>query len=72
MFKQEYMEFSELSAEIVEGIGRVYTTPDGNKYPSVTTVLGAGSDQSWLQEWKDRVGEKEARSRIIFTWRFTI
>jgi genome maintenance exonuclease 1 len=60
-FDHELLELPELSAEIVEGVGRVYTTPDGNKYPSVTTVLGAASDNSWLEEWKARVGEEEVR-----------
>ncbi len=51
----------ELSAEIIEGIGRIYTTPDGNKYPSITTILGHGSDHAWLDAWKARVGEEEVR-----------
>jgi genome maintenance exonuclease 1 len=60
-FIHELLELPELSAEIVEGIGRVYTTPEGNKYPSVTTVLGAASDNSWLEAWKVRVGEEQVR-----------
>lgn len=32
----------------------------GVRFPSVTTMLGAMSDTSWLQDWKDRVGEEEA------------
>lgn len=39
--------------------GRRYVTPEGKKYPSITTVLGAG-DKSWLHEWRARVGEEEA------------
>ena len=60
-FEHDLIELPELSAEIVEGIGRVYTTPEGNKYPSVTTVLGAASDNSWLEDWKARVGEEQVR-----------
>jgi hypothetical protein len=56
-----WLIFPELTAEIVEGIGRVYTTPDGNRYPSVTTVIGAGLDHSWLDEWKARVGEEQVK-----------
>jgi len=59
-FKHEEIAFEELSAEIVEGVGRVYTTPSGAKYPSVTTVIGAVSDKSWLDAWKKRVGEEQA------------
>jgi len=39
--------------------GRLYVTPEGNKYPSVTNVIGATSKKSILQ-WRKRVGEKEA------------
>ena len=60
-FKHDLLNLPELSAEIVEGIGRVYTTPNGNKYPSITTVLSAASDNSWLDEWKARVGEEQVR-----------
>lgn len=41
--------------------GRVYNTPDGKKYPSVTTVLSKMSDKSSLDEWRSRVGEEAAR-----------
>lgn len=52
------LNFPELSAEMTDR-GRFYTTPNGNKYPSVTTVLGAGSDHSWIAEWEARVGKEE-------------
>ena len=39
--------------------GRTYHTPDGS-YPSITTILGKTSDQTWLLKWKERVGEAEA------------
>ena len=39
--------------------GRVYKTPDG-EYPSITTILGSTSNNSFLQKWKERVGEEEA------------
>lgn len=60
-FEHVTLDLPELSAEIVEGIGRVYTTPEGNRYPSVTTVIGKASDNSWLDDWKARVGEEEVR-----------
>jgi hypothetical protein len=47
--------------EIIEGVGRIYTTPEGNRYPSVTTVIGAASDKTFLEKWKKRVGEAEAK-----------
>lgn len=39
--------------------GRKYFTPDGNAYPSITTVLGILSKQG-IMEWRKRVGEEEA------------
>lgn len=38
---------------------RYYTTPNGVKLPSVTTVLGAMKKQA-IMEWRARVGEEEA------------
>lgn len=38
---------------------RVYITPDGNKYPSVTTMLSYFSKDA-IKEWRKRVGEEEA------------
>lgn len=44
---------------IDEAGGRVYQTPNGQKYPSVTAVTGILGAAS-IQEWRDRVGEEEA------------
>ena len=38
---------------------RVYQTPTGKKYPSVTTVTGLLKKQA-IMEWRKRVGEVEA------------
>ena len=38
---------------------RNYVTPEGKLYPSITTILGEFSKKS-IQEWRKRVGEKEA------------
>jgi len=43
-----------------DSIGRVYQTPSGD-YHSVTTMLGATQDGTGLEDWKNRVGEEEAR-----------
>lgn len=40
--------------------GRKYFTPEGNTYPSITTVLSA-QDKSGLEAWKKRVGKEEAQ-----------
>ena len=39
--------------------GRRYFTPDGNAYPSITTVLGILSVDG-IMKWRKRVGEEEA------------
>ena len=39
--------------------GRLYETPSGESYPSVTTITGLHSKQS-IMEWRKRVGEEEA------------
>lgn len=39
--------------------GRFYTTPEGAKYPSITTVLGAG-DKPWLADWRNSLGAEKA------------
>lgn len=39
--------------------GRIYQTPTGEKYPSVTTIMGLLSANS-VQEWRKRVGAEEA------------
>lgn len=39
--------------------GRVYQTPSGKSYPSVTAVTGLHGKQA-IMEWRKRVGEEEA------------
>lgn len=45
--------------QINEASARYYVTPDGAKYPSVTSVVGMLSKAA-IQEWRNRVGEEEA------------
>ena len=47
-----------LQTENING-SRVYTTPEGNKYSSVTTVLGE-LIKADIQKWRESIGEKEA------------
>lgn len=54
-------EFPELVVHTHEGM-RFYEAPDGNKYPSITTVLGKQpGKQKGLREWRERIGEEQAR-----------
>lgn len=48
----------ELEAKTTD-TGRVYYTPSGKAYPSVTTVLGSLSKDA-IDAWRKRVGEEEA------------
>lgn len=50
-----------LSEEMVFG-KRFYVTPEGNKYPSVTTVLSNTGDKSWVEAWKQQVGSAKAKA----------
>jgi|APSaa5957512535_1039671.scaffolds.fasta_scaffold15186_9 hypothetical protein len=52
--------FPDLKEFYPQGGGRRYVTPEGHQYPSVTTVIGAQSDKTGLDEWRARVGDKEA------------
>jgi genome maintenance exonuclease 1 len=57
-FEYELLEFAELQR--IDGPIRLYETPEGKRYPSVTTVLGKMMDKSALETWQKRVGEEEA------------
>ena len=57
-FEYELLEFAELQR--IDGPTRFYETPEGKRYPSVTTVLGKMMDKSALEAWRKRVGEDEA------------
>ena len=59
MFKHVQMEaLPELECETLP-TGRTYMTPEGNKYPSITTVLGHQGKEGIIA-WRKRVGEEVA------------
>jgi len=60
IFKHEpvKLDYEDLLCETKE-TGRTYATPEGKKYPSITTVLGILSE-AHIQAWRSRVGEEEA------------
>ena len=59
-FKHETVDlgYDDLVAN-TQSSGRTYTTPDGRKYPSITTVLSILSEES-IAKWRARVGDEEA------------
>lgn len=58
MFKFETYDIAECEQINLPG-KRLYKTPEGNMYPSVTTVLGSIPNPE-LEKWKQRVGEETA------------
>lgn len=58
MFKHDMLSRYPLEREDTSS-GRYYNC-DGKKYPSVTTLLNSYYDNSWLEIWKNRVGEDKA------------
>ena len=59
-FKHETVDlgYDDLVAD-TQSTGRTYTTPNGRKYPSITTVLSILSEES-IAKWRARVGDEEA------------
>lgn len=51
-------EYPELARTTTDGI-RLYKTPSGRAYPSITTITGLLKRQA-IQEWRERVGAEEA------------
>lgn len=58
----------DIKSEQVDG-KRIYTTPTGEKYPSVTTVTGLLTREH-IKLWRKRVGEETANkiSTQAKTW----
>ena len=57
-FNHETVELPSITAINKEGV-RVYETPEGQYYPSITTVLSIRNKKG-LMEWRDRVGHDVA------------
>jgi len=59
-FNHVGLEPIEMVARTTEG-ERLYLTPTGNRYPSVTTVIGNNSKKkAAIAKWRKRVGSEEA------------
>jgi len=55
---ENILPYKDLETTEIDGQRR-YITPEGNAYPSVTTVLSILSEES-IAKWRARVGEDEA------------
>jgi genome maintenance exonuclease 1 len=65
MFNRIYHDIPKLERATAPDGSRVYKTPSGRAYPSVTTVTGQ-YNKAAIIEWRNRVGETEA-NRISST-----
>jgi genome maintenance exonuclease 1 len=65
LFNHVEIEFPKLNRVTTEDGTRVYETPTGETYPSVTTVVSLVK-KDIINEWRKRVGEDEA-NRISST-----
>ena len=57
-FKPQKINLPEIKAKTTDGV-RLYETPDGNFYPSITTVLSTRNKEG-LFKWREKVGEDVA------------
>jgi len=61
MFEYDYYDLPKVNSVTGEDGRRYYQTPDGKRYPSVTTVLGDRPEKKRaIYEWRQRVGEEKA------------
>ena len=59
-FIYEGEAWPELQTHNINGM-RFYEVPNGDKYPSITSVLGSRPEkQEGIQKWRDRVGAEQA------------
>jgi len=58
MFKHQKINLPEIKATTTDGV-RLYETPEGNYYPSITTVLSVRNKKG-LHDWRKRVGDDVA------------
>ena len=57
-FKHQKINLPEIKAKTTDGV-RLYETPEGNFYPSITTVLSTRNKEG-LFKWRERVGNDVA------------
>lgn len=53
----------EMNTVTIDG-KRYYVTPQGNRYPSITTVIGSNAKkQAGLAKWRARIGKSKAQAK---------
>ena len=58
MYNHKPISLPEIKATTTDGV-RLYETPEGNHYPSITTVLSVRNKKG-LHDWRKRVGDDVA------------
>lgn len=64
MLINEKFDYIEIQDETLPCGTRYYNTPDGERLPSVTTVLSATKDMATLDAWRQRVGHERANREV--------
>ncbi|MCK9529434.1 MAG: preprotein translocase subunit TatA [Gammaproteobacteria bacterium] len=65
MFIRQKYDYPILESVTYDDGRRHYLEPEnGNKLPSVTTILSAMTDKSAIEAWKQRIGEEEAHRQV--------
>lgn len=60
IFEHRFVPLIDIDTKTIDG-KRTYVLPNGEKFRSVTTVLGDKLDKTALIEWQKRVGPEEAQ-----------
>lgn len=63
MYNPNKFNYVQFGKETIDG-SRKYATPDGEKLPSVTTILSATTPKEKIEklnEWRNRIGHKRAQ-----------
>ena len=58
-FEFKLLPKNKLERQNIDG-ARYYVSPEGEKFKSVTSILGEKMDKTYLYEWRKRVGEETA------------
>ena len=63
MFLKNKFNYQKLE-QLNTATGRYYVSENGERVPSVTTILSKTKDMTAINEWKKRVGEKVAQETV--------
>lgn len=64
MILNERYDYIDLTSETQKNGKRHYVSPDGQRLSSVTTILNATKDTTFLKAWRDRIGDAAADRQV--------